>query len=418
MTTDERQHVAVVVTRFVAGAGGVALRGALALDRERFRVTILSAPGGRLHEQARDEGLETVMLDHMSPEISPVNDRRAVRELIHYFQSNKTDVVHTHSAKAGAVGRIAAHRSGVPAIIHTFHGFPFHNFQSRARRAAYISIERRLGRLTHEFHAIGDTVAAEAIRLGIATPERVRVVASAIETGIVPTSPERRSQARRILGVDDTTPLVGTVGRLDFQKAPLDMIRAIAAMQRDDVHLMWVGGGPLMDEALQLIERSGLSDRIKLLGERRDVPRILPAFDVFAMSSLYEGIPCAVIEAMSCGIPVAATAVNGVPEVVKHRKTGLLARPGEPETLARAIEMILDDPLRAQEMAEAARVGVVDDFDPALLGEALNESYTRALQRKAPQETPLAARVTAPALATPDTTRWNQSAYEGASDGY
>ena len=385
MTTDDRMHVAVVVTRFVAGAGGVALRGALALDQDRFRVTILSAPGGRLLEEAAAADLEVVLLDHMSPEISPARDRRAVRELTNYFERNRTDVVHTHSAKAGAIGRIAASRSAVPAIIHTFHGFPFHNFQSRARRTAYISAERWLGRKTDEFLAIGDSVAAEAIRLGIASPDRVRVVASAIENSITPASPESRARSRTTLGVGEDVLLVGTVGRLDFQKAPLDMIRAVAALERDDVHLVWVGGGPLMDEAQKLIDNIGLGHRVALLGERDDVPQLLPGLDVFAMSSLYEGIPCAVIEAMSCGIPIVATAVNGVPDVVKHGRTGLLARPGDPRSLARAIELTFDDPHNAQAMAKAARLGVIGDFDPGLLGKSLDDSYTRTLRRKTPQ---------------------------------
>lgn len=385
MTTDDRMHVAVVVTRFVAGAGGVALRGALALDQDRFKVTILSAAGGRLLGEAAAAGLDVVLLDHMLPDISPARDRRAVRELTNYFGHNQTDVVHTHSAKAGAIGRIAARRSAVPAVIHTFHGFPFHNFQSRARRTAYISAERWLGGMTDEFLAIGDSVAAEAIRLGIASPDRVRVVASAIENSITPVSPESRARSRTLLGVGEDVLLVGTVGRLDFQKAPLDMIRAVAALERDDVHLVWVGDGPSMDEARKLVDNLGLDQRVTLLGERNDVPLLLPGFDLFAMSSLYEGIPCAVIEAMSCGIPIVATAVNGVPDVVKHGRTGLLARPGDPQSLARAIELMFEDPHRAQAMAKAARLNVIDEFDPGLLGDALEDSYTRTLWRKASQ---------------------------------
>jgi glycosyltransferase involved in cell wall biosynthesis len=382
---DGRTHVAVVVTRFVAGAGGVALRGALALDRDRYRVTILSAPGGRLLEEAATAGLEVVLLDHMSPEISPIRDRRAVHELTNYFEHDPTDVVHTHSAKAGAVGRIAAHRRSVPAVIHTFHGFPWHDFQSRARRAAYISAEQWLGRMTDEFLAIGDAVAAEAIRVGVAPPDRGRVVASAIETSIAPVSPESRARSRSLLGVGEDALLIGTVGRLDFQKAPFDMIRAVAALGRADVNLVWVGGGPLMDEAQKLIVQLGLGDRVTLLGERNDVPQLLPGLDVFAMSSLYEGIPCAAIEAMSCGIPVVATAVNGVPDVVKHRRTGLLARPGDPLSLARAIELMFEEPDHAQAMARTALLNVVGDFDPGLLGAALDDSYMSALHRKRPE---------------------------------
>src|SRR5205807_3166224 len=132
------------------------------------------------------------------------------------------DVVHTHSSKAGALGRLAAHRAGVPAVIHTFHGFPFHPFQSWPRRRIYIAIERRLGRITDEFLGVGAAVAAEAIRLGIARPERMRAIASAISPGIIPATPATRARARLLMGLPAEAPVIGTVGRLDRQKAPQD----------------------------------------------------------------------------------------------------------------------------------------------------------------------------------------------------
>ncbi len=367
-----------MVTKFAAGAGGVALRGALALDPSRYDVTVMTAPGGDLGERAIEAGLKLILLDYMAPEVSPRSDARGVRELAGLFQRGRLDIVHTHSAKAGALGRLAARRAGVPAV-HTLHGFPFHNFQSRVRRQAYVSIERRLGRMTSQFLAIGGAVAADAIRMGIATPDRVRVIASAVEAGIAPATTETRRTARQALGIPAGMKVVGTVGRLDFQKAPLDMIAAIARMRRRDVYGVWIGNGPLLEKSRRAARDAGIDDRFVFLGQRDDVAALLPAFDVFAMSSLYEGVPCALVEGMLCGIPAVATAVNGVPDVVVHGRTGLLARPGDPSSIARALDHLLGDPPRAEAMAAAARALVQEEFQPRHLGEALQETYSDVL---------------------------------------
>src|SRR5437588_3923059 len=195
-------RVAQVVTRFVAGAGGVALRGAEALDPDRFEVAIVAAPGGELLDDAERAGFEVMRIPHLVPELDPARDARAFRELVTVMTEGRFDVVHTHSAKAGALGRLAARAAGVPAVVHTFHGFPFHEFQSRLRRRSYVEIERRLGRITDQFLAVGSAVAAEAVRLRIAPPDRIRAIASAIDpVGLEPATEATRNAARLLIGL-------------------------------------------------------------------------------------------------------------------------------------------------------------------------------------------------------------------------
>jgi glycosyltransferase involved in cell wall biosynthesis len=379
-----RIRIAVAVTKLTAGAGGVALRGALALDPDLFDPSILAADGGSLFPQAERTGLEVIRLRHMDPDVSPVTDFRGVRELEAILRGGRFDLVHTHSAKAGALGRIAARRVGVRAIIHTFHGFPFHAFQSPARRRTYIAAERRLGLITDQFLAVGAGVAAEAVRLGVAPPDRIRVIGSAIEPGIDVANDANRASARRLLGVPMDVPVIGSVGRLDYQKAPQDLVAAVASLGRADVHAVWIGGGPWAERVAHLAARRGLGNRFVLAGEREDVPALLPAFDVFAMSSLYEGVPCALVEAMACGIPAVATAVNAVCDVVVPGVTGLLARAGDPNSLARAISFLLDHPDRSRRMAVAARAYLGDRFHPATLGRDLTDVYSAALELERP----------------------------------
>jgi glycosyltransferase involved in cell wall biosynthesis len=381
-TPDRRLRVAQVVTRLSAGAGGITLRGALALDAGRYSTTIFAAEGGSLSDRAEEAGLRTVTLRHMSigRGIYPRADGAAYRELVSHLEAGKFDLVHTHSAKAGALGRLAARRVGVPTVVHSFHGFPFHEFQSRLVRQGLLAIERRLAGITDYFLTDGTFVAAEAVRLGIASPERIRAIASPIDDGIPLVSEVTRQHARRLLNIPDGAKIVGTAARLESQKAPLDMVEAIAGLKRSDVYMVWLGDGPLRGEVERLAERRGVRGRFLLLGDRSDVAQLLPAFDVFAMSSLYEGLPCAVVEAMACGIPVVATAVNSVPEVVVPGRTGILARAGDPGSLARALAYILDHPAEASRMVHAARLHIGDRFSVEALGKDLTAAYEVALR--------------------------------------
>jgi glycosyltransferase involved in cell wall biosynthesis len=373
-----RLRVAQIVTKFTAGAGGITLRGALTMDQSRFSTTILAADGGSLIGAAEEAGLEVIRLRHMSPELSAREDVRGVRELAAQLESGGFDVVHTHSAKAGALGRIAARRVGVPTIVHSLHGFPFHEFQSSPRRRAYLAIERRLGSFTDYFLTDGTVVAAEAVRLRIAPPERIRAIASPVDD-IPQVTPEARRHARRLLGVPQDAKVVGTAARLDLQKAPLDMVSAFKVLGRRDVYMAWIGDGELRSKTERMIRREGLEDRFLLLGNRSDIPTLLPGLDVFAMSSLYEGLPCAVVEAMTCGVPVVATAVNSVPEVVISGKTGVLAPPSDPASLSRALAYLLDNPEVGARMAAAARAHIGDRFRPEVLGRDLDEIYELAV---------------------------------------
>src|SRR5580693_1728604 len=352
--TGTRLRVAQVVTRFMAGAGGVALRGALALDPERYEIVFITGEADEgLVTKARAAGHEVVMLPHLRSEIAPLDDRRALADLRACLRG--FDVVHTHSSKAGALGRMAAHRLEIGRIVHTFHGFPFHQFQSWPRRTAYIEIERRVGRYTDVFLAVGSAVAAEAVTRRIAAPERVRTIGVGLEKALTAPGAHDRAEARRILGVPPGMQVVGTVGRLAFQKAPHDWIRALAGLDRRDVFGVWIGAGPLRAKMERLADKLGLSGRILFTGERNDVEALLPGLDIFAMASLYEGLPCAIVEAMGAGLPVVATAVNAVPDVVVPGETGLIVPPGMPEVLSRALGFLLDNPDEAARLGAAGR---------------------------------------------------------------
>ena len=380
----DRLRVAQVVTRFMAGAGGVALRGALALDPSHYEVVFVIGSGNRLIQEAQEAGFEVVIQEHLRSELSFTHDRAALADLKAICGDGQFDVVHTHSAKAGALGRLAARDAHVGRIVHTYHGFPFHAFQSRLRRQTYIRIERSLGKFTDAFLAVGPAVAAEAIVRRIAPPERVRTIGVAVSSGLAPELSDQ-AEARRLLGVPPGMRVVGTVGRLDFQKAPGDFVNALAALHRKDVFGVWIGDGPLRTKTEKLAARRGLSGRMSFLGERSDVANLLPGLDVFAMASRYEGLPCAIVEAMAAARPVVATAVNAVPNVVVSGETGLLVPPGRPDLLSRALGYLLENPTVAARLGAAGRAHIGNDLSPAALGTVLDETYRTEFVRARPE---------------------------------
>jgi len=382
MSDDTRIEVAQVVTRFIAGAGGVALRGALELDTAHYHVTVVTGARSALLDQAEAAGMDTVVEPSLVAPIAPRSDATALSRLTTLFRARGFDVVHTHSAKAGALGRLAAHRAGVPLVAHTYHGFPFHDFQDPLRHAAYVGIERRLARITDEVFAIGTGVATEALRRGLARPEALHRIAPAVAVSPVVRTAETRARARALLGLDPDVPVVGTVGRIEFQKAPEHFVAAIHALARRDAHAVWIGSGPDARRTEDLVRARGLADRVHLVGERTDVDLLLPAFDVFAMASRYEGLPCAVVEAMHCGLPVVATAVNSVSDLVVPGESGLLVPPGRPELLARAIDCLLDDPARAERLAARGQALAAEGYDVAGLAGVLDAVYRRGLVRR------------------------------------
>lgn len=375
----EPLRVATMITRLEGGAGVMALRGAKALDPATHRVAVITG-SGRLLADAEAAGLEVIVEPALRAPISPGHDLLALHRLTALLKRRRFDIVHTHCSKAGAVGRIAARRAGADRIVHTYHGFPFHQFQSGLRRRGYVEIERVLGRFTDLALCVGTGVAVEALRRGLIAPDRIRTIGVAVEHEVPMRTERTRQRARQELGLAPTDVVVGAVGRLTFQKSPEDFVTALRLLDRPGVVGVWIGGGELTERMRAQIAASGA--RVVLAGERDDVAELLPAFDVFALPSRYEGLPLAVVEAMVCGVPVVATTVNAVSDVVAPGETGLLVPPRRPELLAAAVAHLLDSPDVADRLAATARTRLDDRYRIATLADALVGAYgTRSRKR-------------------------------------
>jgi glycosyltransferase involved in cell wall biosynthesis len=367
-----RIKVLHVITRFTAGAGANTLLSAEGMDPDRYEVWIAGVPGGELWERARAAGVRTVEIPGFRHTLTPA-DPLVLWRLVRLVRRERFTVVHTHSGKGGFLGRVAARLCRTPVVVHTFHGFSFHPYMSRPRRTAYRWLERSTRRLTHRFLAVSPRVAQQAVEERLAPPGQVDVVPSAVDLGHLP---ERFDPAaRRMLGVPRGTALIGTVGRIDTQKAPLDFVRTAAAIhaRRPGTAFVMIGAGPLEGEVRRLAAE--LDVQVILTGHRPDAARLVAGLDVFVITSLYEGLGRALTEALATARPVVATAVNGVPDLVEHGATGLLVAPADPDGAARAVGWLLDHPAEAAAMGRQGCRRVRSAFAPQAMCAAVDACY-------------------------------------------
>ncbi|MDR7420328.1 MAG: glycosyltransferase [Armatimonadota bacterium] len=318
-----------------------------------YNVTVGCGPGGPLVGRLRAEGIRVVEVPLLARSPSPLADFLVLWRLARWMRAERFALVHCHSTKAGLLGRFAAVLAGVPVRVFTAHGWPFAGWWHPVLRWAVVRAERLAARASTAIICVSEHDRRLALQMGIGPASKLRVIHNGVDprryvaagVGRDPGSPSPSAVGPGIVrGGEAGRPCrVVSVGRLTHQKDPLTLLHAWRLV--DGPHrLAIVGEGPIRGMLEAEIERSGLVGRVELLGARDDVPRLLGEFDVFALASRWEGLPLAIIEAMMCGLPVVATRVGGIPEVVHDGETGILVPAGDPAALARAIQRFVDDP--------------------------------------------------------------------------
>jgi glycosyltransferase involved in cell wall biosynthesis len=383
-----RIKVLHVITRLEAGAGGNTLVSAVGMDTRRYDVWIAAGGSGPLWERADRAGIRTVRIPQFQREVSPTRDAGVLVRLVRLIRAQRFAIVHVHEAKAGFLGRLAAALCGTPVVVMTLHGRdPWWRAAAGTRTELrdvmpgrlwlYSGLERMARPLTDAFIAVAPTVARDAVQARVAAPGRTDVAASAVDLDTIPHDCD--PSARAELGISPGAQVVGMVGRLDPQKAPLDFVRMAARVAdlRPDTRFVVIGDGEL-EPGMRRLARD-LRVEILFAGYRADAAWLASAFDVFVVSSLYEGVGRSVTEAMASGRPVVATAVDGVVDVVTHGATGLLAAPRDPANLAACVVWLLEHPGEAAQMGGQARDLVRRLFAPERMCTVLDEIYSSLL---------------------------------------
>ena len=312
----------------------------------------------------RARGFRVEQFDFVHGHITPLNDLRALVALVRFFRRERFAAVHTHSAKAGALGRAAAWLAGVPVIVHTPYSLPFRRETDQgAKYWFYYGIEWLLSRTTNTIIASGASECQEIQESGIAKRTTVTTILNCFDLESHPWPPNRRD-ARIALGLDPDRPLVGTAARLALQKGLPTLVEASASILRaiPDAQFVVVGEGDQRAALEAQALRSGVHPAWLFTGARADARTFIQAFDVFAFPSLWEGLPFAPIEAMALGTPVVATAAVGTTDLVRHDVNGLLVPIGDAQALADAVVRVLADSALAGRLAAAGRTFVEELF--------------------------------------------------------
>jgi glycosyltransferase involved in cell wall biosynthesis len=335
-------------------------------------------------EFALPPGTANTHIPELRRELRPASDVRAEQKLERVMRACRPQVVHTHMAKAGALGRLAARRTGAPVVIHTFHGHVLEGYFSGWKSRAFLATERGLSRIGDALVAVSPAVRDELLALGIGRPSQWHVIPVGLDLHVLLSREVDLAQARKALGLPEKGPVVGIVGRLVPIKDHVTFLNAAArvAHDRPDVTFVVAGDGELRTE-LQVQARNLLGDRCHFLGWVMDLPMLYAALDVAVLTSRNEGTPVALIEAGAAGKPTVATRVGGVSDVVQDGKTGLLVPPGHPEAVATRISALLDDPDRSRALGEAAKREASSRFTIERLADDLTGLYSELLARKA-----------------------------------
>lgn len=373
MATDLLRVVHMITQLELGGAQRNTLYTVGHLNPSRYQVTLLCGEGGMLDAEAKLGHWSTEFIWSLVRPIRPWKDLKALILLYKRLRHIKPHIVHTHSSKAGILGRLAAYAAGVPVIIHTFHGFGFTPLQSKIVFRLFVTAERWCAKLSTHLIFVSEDNRAEAAALGIGTGKP----ASLIRSGIAPQSLTFGGRIREELGIPLTSWLIVSVGNFKPQKNPMDLVKTAEAVLQHDpsCHFVFVGDGELRSEVETYAQTLDLGKQIHFLGWRKDIPDILSVSDMFLLTSLWEGLPRALVEAGMARRPAVAYGVNGVKDILKDGETGFLI---EPHNVVQAAEKVLwlkNHPLEARQLGEAARHRVEKEFDIDLMVRQQEELY-------------------------------------------
>lgn len=375
-----------VITRLIVG--GAQENTILSCEGLRARgheVFLLSGPTvgpeGSLVDRARSGGYGFEELPDLVRPVSPLRDRRALRAMRRRFEALRPDVVHTHSSKAGVLGRIAAHQARVPTIVHTIHGMSFNRTQGRLVRTLYAAAERYCAGRCHAIVSVADAMTRQALATGIGRPAQFETIRSGMVVEDFDPSSCDGSALRRSWGWGTDCIVVGTVARLFFNKGyeQLMEITQQALAREPSLRFVWIGDGTARQTYEAELARRGLRDRVVLTGlvPPDEMPRLLAAVDVLAHTSQWEGLPRAVVQALLMEKPVVSFAIDGAPEVVIPGETGELADLTDLPAFADALVMLAREPARRSAYGRAGRRRCLGEFDHRQMVRKLEQLYRR-----------------------------------------
>lgn len=386
-----------IITRLIIG--GAQENTLLSCEGQHDRgheVTLVTGPAlgpeGTLLERARSYGYRVEVIDEMRRAILPMKDWRTYGRLVSRLRELKPDVVHTHSSKAGIIGRWAAHRAKVPAIIHTIHGLAFTASTSQAVNNVYRWLERRTAPITTKIVCVAQAMAEQSLAADIGHPGQYVTVYSGMETQSYVSPPVTREVARAQLGLSPQHVVVGTIARLFHLKGHDDLLAAAPALcgQFPNLRFLWLGDGILRPQFEQRMSEMGFRDRFILPGmvPPTRVPELAGAMDILVHPSRREGLARALPQGQLAGCPVIAYDIDGNREGLIDGETGYVVAPFDQDQLIACLKRLIEDETLRRDMGRRGRAFALARFDTRVMVDALERVYADAVTSSACTERP------------------------------
>jgi glycosyltransferase involved in cell wall biosynthesis len=378
-----RTKVFHVITKLeLGGAQKVTLMTLERLPRDRYELVLATGPEGLLVDWAnRIPDLRRIWIPSMVREIRPIQDVLAMIKLWRLFRKERPKVVHTHTSKAGIIGRWAAKLAGVPFIFHTAHGFGFNDFQRPAVRNIYIALERITAKITTKLFLVSYANADKAEKCGMTRRGEWVLARDSISVQEF-LEPRPRRQMLSGWGIPTDKVIVGMVACFKPQKSPEDFVEVAARVLKktDRAHFVMAGDGELRESIEERIRTHGIEKHITLLGwqTEKDMPEVYRNLDVVVLTSLWEGLPCVFSEAMACELPIVATNVDGAREAIIDQENGYLHEPHNVEGMASSVLKLITDPNLCRKMGQRGKSRVME-FDIGTSVAVVESTYRQCL---------------------------------------
>ncbi|MFH0880750.1 MAG: glycosyltransferase [Lentisphaerota bacterium] len=385
--SDRLPKILHIITRLDPGGSATnTLVSAEGLRKKGFETALAygptADPGGSVERYIREHSLESFFIPDLVWNIAPFRDIKAGRALSSLLAEGSFDLVHTHTSKAGVLGRLAAHRRGLP-VVHTPHGHIFYGYFGAALTRFFVLIEQGLAPWTDRIVSLTDDETREALARNIGKPEQYVTIPSGVPIERFRAVQRGEGTFRKDQRIEPDDFLFISVGRLTHIKGFDILLQAFARARFERrVKLVLVGEGEERANLEQQVRDLNLSGPVRLAGELKDVTPALAAADAFALASRNEGMGRVFIEAMAAGLPVIGPRTGGVPTIIRHDQNGLLAECGDPESLARTLERLAADPALCRRLGDQAVSSVYPEFDEDTMLERLAGVYVEVLKRR------------------------------------
>lgn len=369
----------------ISGSGLNTFLSMKGMKRDTYKVELACAPGGRLIDLVKENGMEVRTFRHLVQPLDPINDFLALLAIASFLTRNRYHIIHTHNSKAGFIGRLAARLAGIPVIIHTVHGFSFHDQEPTFRRMIFRNLERTASRWCDRAIFISQPLIDWALNEKIIEKRKIVKIYSGINLDdFRPCTEDEKREIRRKHGLGEDDAVIGIVSKLWEGKGHSVLLKAVKELKQDipDVKLIIVGEGDLLDSLRKEAENLGLKNSVVFKGFQMPVSELIATFDIAVLPSFFEGMGRVILEAMAMEKPVVASRVGGIPELIEDGKNGILFTAGNVRELSAALKEILRNKKLARRMGLEGRKKIGPEFSAEAMVQSISDIYQECLKEK------------------------------------